>query len=237
MIIDLYLKGELVIVIGGGDEGMLKIRSLLTQDCKILLFSEESNNEIEKYVKQKKITFKKKKISNLDFLEKYKPIMIMGTTDDKELNRKIYQKAKTMNCHGYAVDDPMISDFSHPSLINIENIVQIAISTQGKSPIMAKKFRIEAEKIFKKVMKFRKAVDNCPFRQLKALSSRQHRRFNIACVPVTCNQATPSCSVKLRSRKSGAAVAAAGETHWISAEIGIQVVSNIETTLMSKLSR
>ena len=34
MIIDLYLKGELVIVIGGGDEGMLKIRSLLTQDCK-----------------------------------------------------------------------------------------------------------------------------------------------------------------------------------------------------------
>ena len=153
MIIDLYLKGELVIVIGGGDEGMLKIRSLLTQDCKILLFSEESNKEIEKYVKQKKITFEKKKISNLDFLEKYKPIMIMGTTDDKLLNRKIYQKAKDMNCHGYAVDDPMISDFSHPSLINIENIVQIAISTQGKSPIMAKKFRIEAEKIFKKVIK------------------------------------------------------------------------------------
>lgn len=153
MIIDLYLKGELVIVIGGGDEGMLKIRSLLTQDCKILLFSEESNKEIEKYVKQKKITFEKKKISNLDFLEKYKPIMIMGTTDDKELNRKIYQKAKDMNCHGYAVDDSMISDFSHPSLINIENIVQIAISTQGKSPIMAKKFRIEAEKIFKKVIK------------------------------------------------------------------------------------
>jgi len=89
----------------------------------------------------------------MDFLKKYKPIMIMGTTDDKLLNRKIYQKAKDMNCHGYAVDDPMISDFSHPSLINIENIVQIAISTQGKSPIMAKKFRIEAEKIFKKVIK------------------------------------------------------------------------------------
>ena len=153
MIIDLDLKGGLVIVIGGGDEGMLKVRSLLTQDCKILLFSEESSKEIQKYVKQKKITFKKLKISNLDFLEKYKPIMIMATTDDKELNRKIYQKAKNMNCYGYAVDDPMISDFSHPSLINIEDIIQIAISTRGKSPIMAKKIRIEAEKIFKKTIK------------------------------------------------------------------------------------
>ena len=153
MIIDLDLKGCLVIVIGGGDEGMLKIRSLLTQNCKILLFSEESSKEIQKYVKQKKITFKKLKISNLNFLEKYKPIMIMATTDDKELNRKIYQKAKSMNCHGYAVDDPIISDFSHPSLINVEDIVQIAISTRGKSPIMAKKIRIEAEKIFKKIIK------------------------------------------------------------------------------------
>ena len=98
MIVDLDLKKGLVIVIGGGDEGMLKVRSLLTQDCKILLFSEESNKEIQKYVKQKKITFKKLKITNLSFLKKYKPVMIMATTDDKELNRKIYQKAKSMNC-------------------------------------------------------------------------------------------------------------------------------------------
>ena len=153
MIIDLDLRGGLVIVIGGGYEGMLKIKSLLTQDCKILLFSEESNKEIQKYVKEKKLTFKKLKISSLDFLDKYDPIMIMATTDDKELNRKIYEKAKSMNCHGYAVDDPSISDFSHPSLINIEDIVQIAISTKGKSPIMSKKIRMDAEKIFKKIIK------------------------------------------------------------------------------------
>lgn len=153
MIIDLDLKGKLVIVIGGGDEGMLKVRSLLTQDCKILLFSEESNEEVREYVKKKKITFKKSKISNLDFLERYKPVMIMATTDDKELNRRIYEKAKSMHCHGYAVDDPVISDFSHPSIINIEDVVQIAISTRGKSPIMSKKIRIQAEKVFKKIIK------------------------------------------------------------------------------------
>ena len=101
-------------------------------------------------LKQKKITFKKLKISNLDFLEKYDPVMIMATTDDKELNRKIYEKAKSMNCYGYAVDDPSISDFSHPSLINIENIVQIAISTKGKKPNNVKRLELNAEKILKK---------------------------------------------------------------------------------------
>lgn len=153
MIVDLDLKGRLVIVIGGGYEGMLKIRSLLTQDCKILLFSEETSPEIQKYVDEKKIAFKKLKVTDVDFLEIYKPIMIMGTTDDKELNRKIYQKAKSMNCYGYVIDDPVSSDFSHPSLINIEDIIQIAISTRGKSPIMAKRIRIDAEKVFKKVIK------------------------------------------------------------------------------------
>ncbi|MEK0381625.1 MAG: NAD(P)-dependent oxidoreductase, partial [Nitrosopumilus sp.] len=39
MIVDLNLKGNLVIVVGGGDEGYKKVNSLLTQDCKILLIS------------------------------------------------------------------------------------------------------------------------------------------------------------------------------------------------------
>jgi precorrin-2 dehydrogenase/sirohydrochlorin ferrochelatase len=62
-------------------------------------------------------------------------------------------KAKKMRCYAYATDDPKISDFSHPSVINIGDTVQVAISTGGRSPLMAKKIKLEAEKIFKKVIK------------------------------------------------------------------------------------
>jgi len=62
LIVDLHLKGNLVIVIGSGNEGMKKVNSLFTQDCKILVIRDKSNSQIEKYVKQGKIQFKKTKL-------------------------------------------------------------------------------------------------------------------------------------------------------------------------------
>lgn len=149
---DLNLKENLVIVVGGGTEGLRKVNSLLTQNCKILVISDKINTQLSKYVKEKKIGFKKIKLKSTSFLSKYKPFLVMAATDDKQLNRKIVEKAKKMRCYVYAVDDPKVSDFSHPSVINIEDTVQIAISTGGKSPAMARKLRIQAEKIFKKIV-------------------------------------------------------------------------------------
>lgn len=149
---DLNLRENLVIVVGGGTEGLRKVNSLLTQNCKILVISDKINTQLTKYVKEKKIGFKKIKLKNTSFLSKYKPFLVMAATDDKQLNRKIVEKAKKMRCYVYAIDDPKVSDFSHPSVINIEDTVQIAISTGGKSPAMARKLRIQAEKIFKKIV-------------------------------------------------------------------------------------
>ena len=153
LIVDLNLNGKLVIVVGGGQEGLKKINSLLTQDCKILLVSDKTNRQIDSYVRQKKIIFKKMKLQNANFLSKFKPILVMAATDDRKLNRKIVEKAKKMRCYAYAADDPSVSDFSHPSVINIEDTVQIAVSTGGRSPAMARKIRMQAEKIFKKIIK------------------------------------------------------------------------------------
>jgi len=152
MIVDLHLKGNQVIVVGAGNEGMKKVKSLLTQDCKILVISNKSNSRIDSLVKSKKIKFKKLKLANANFLAEYKPYLVMATTDDKELNHKIVRKAKKMNCYAYASDDPEISDFAHPSVINIEDTVQIAISTGGKSPAMARKLKIKSEKFFRSLI-------------------------------------------------------------------------------------
>jgi precorrin-2 dehydrogenase / sirohydrochlorin ferrochelatase len=153
LIVDLNLHGDLVIVVGGGNEGLKKVNTLLTQDCKILLVSDSTNRQIQNYVKQKKISFRKMRLANANFLKKYKPFMVLATTDDKQLNRKIVQQAKSMRCYAYAADDPEVSDFAFGSVINIADTVQIAVSTGGKSPAMARKLKLQAEEIFKKVVK------------------------------------------------------------------------------------
>ncbi|MDE1876019.1 MAG: bifunctional precorrin-2 dehydrogenase/sirohydrochlorin ferrochelatase [Thaumarchaeota archaeon] len=152
MIVDLNLRGDLVIIVGGGNEGLKKVNSLLTQECKILLISDSTNRQIQNYVKQKKISFKKMRLANANFLKKYKPFMVLATTDDKALNRKIVEQAKSMRCYAYAADDPEVSDFAFGSVINIADTVQIAVSTGGRSPAMARKLKLQAEQIFKKVI-------------------------------------------------------------------------------------
>ena len=143
----------MVIVVGGGEEGLKKVNSLLTQDCKILVISDKINTQILDYVKKKKIQFKKIKLNDASFLSKYNPFLVMAATDDRRLNRKIVQKAKKMRCYVYAADDPEVSDFAHTSVINIDDTVQIAISTGGRSPAMARKIKLQAEKVFKKIIK------------------------------------------------------------------------------------
>jgi precorrin-2 dehydrogenase/sirohydrochlorin ferrochelatase len=150
LIVDLHLKGNLVIVIGSGNEGMKKVNSLFTQDCKILVISDKSNSQIEKFVKQGKIQFKKTKLKDATFLSKYKPYLVMATTSDITLNRKIVEKARRMKSYAYASDDPEVSDFAHPSVINIADTVQVAVSTGGSSPAMARKIRLKMESFLKK---------------------------------------------------------------------------------------
>ena len=129
---------------------MKKVNSLFTQDCKILVISNKSNSQIEKYVKQGKIQFKKTKLKDATFLSKYKPYLVMATTSDMTLNRKIVEKARRMKSYAYASDDPEVSDFAHPSVINIADTVQVAVSTGGSSPAMARKIRLKMESFLKK---------------------------------------------------------------------------------------
>jgi len=152
MIIDLNLHGKIVIVIGGGNEAQKRINSLLKQGCEIIVISDSVNSQINKLVKTKKIKLKKQKIQDTKFISKFKPNIIITTTNDKKINQKIINDAKRNNIIAYSSDNPEDSDFSNPAIIDFENIIQIAIFTGGRSPAMSKKIRIQSEKIFKKII-------------------------------------------------------------------------------------
>lgn len=142
MIIDLNLKGRQVVIAGGGREATKKVEAILSQDCELFVHAESFSEEITRWQKEGRVQIKPGHLLGGKFLEGYDNlILIMAATDDKALNRKIVEDAKQLRCYAYAVDDPEVSDFNHPSIINFHNTVQVAISTGGKSPLMAKSLR------------------------------------------------------------------------------------------------
>jgi precorrin-2 dehydrogenase / sirohydrochlorin ferrochelatase len=172
LIVDLNLAEKNVIVIGGGVEGVRKVKGLLGQNCKITVISERLNSYLEELAQQKKIEIVKMKIKNANVLDNYQNIfLVLAATDNKELNRKIVEKGRSMMSFVYAADDPPVSDFSYASIINIEGIMQVAISTFGKSPIMARRLRIKAERILRRTIK-QSDIENTKLQEFARMAAR-----------------------------------------------------------------
>ncbi len=153
MIIDLNVENKDIIVIGGGEEGFRKVKSLLGQGCNITLIADNINEELSNLIKDNNIKVIKTHLNNADILDNLpKPFMVLAATDDKMLNKAIVKKAKELGSLAYAADDPSISDFIHPAIINIKDTLFIAISTKGASPAMARVLRIKIEERLKDII-------------------------------------------------------------------------------------
>lgn len=153
MIVDLNLQGKSVIVIGGGNEAQKRINSLINEKCNVTVISNKVTSQISKLVKSKKIQLKKQNIQDTKFISKFKPDIIITTTNDKKLNQKIINAGKKKRIITYSSDNPEESDFSNPAIIDFEKMIQIAIFTGGRSPAMSKKLKKKSEELFKKIIR------------------------------------------------------------------------------------
>jgi len=172
LIVDLNVRGKHAIVIGGGTEGIRKIRGLLGQGCMITVISNRVNHFLANQAALGKIELVKARLSDARILEDYNDMfLVLAATNDHMLNRKIVEKGRSMGAFVYAADDPVVSDFSYASILNIEGVMQVAISTSGRSPIMARKVRIRAERVLRRII--RKAdIENAKLQEFARLAAR-----------------------------------------------------------------
>ena len=139
-------------MIGGGNEAQKRINSLVKEKCNIIVISNKVTSQISRLVKSKKIQLKKQNIQDTKFISKFKPDIIITTTNDKKLNQKIINTGKKRKIITYSSDNPDESDFSNPAIIDFEKMIQVAIFTGGKSPAMSKKLKRKSEEFFRKII-------------------------------------------------------------------------------------
>lgn len=172
MIVDLNVKGKRAIVIGGGTEGVRKVRGLLGQDCRITVISNRMNRYLTDQAALGNIELVKARLGDANILDKYDNVfLVLAATNDRELNRKIVEKGRSTGAFVYAADDPAVSDFSYASIVNIEGVMQVAISTSGKSPIMARRVRIRAERVLRRIIK-KTDIDNTKLQEFARQAAR-----------------------------------------------------------------
>jgi precorrin-2 dehydrogenase len=128
-----------VLIVGGGKVATEKLTFLIksSPNANILLVSKEFDSELLKLVKIHNIPTVKAAYNKSTLKNKQ---IIIAATNSKNINRQIYQDAKAENILINVVDKPDLCDFYSASIITKGN-VKIAISTDGKSPILSKRLR------------------------------------------------------------------------------------------------
>lgn len=129
-----------VLIIGGGEVGAEKLRYMLksSPEANITLVAETINSEISELLrKTEKIKLHLKSYQNSD-LEGINIVIV--ATDDKALNSLIRNEVKNKNILVNVADTPDLCDFYLGSIVT-KGDLKIAISTNGKSPTFAKRFR------------------------------------------------------------------------------------------------
>ncbi len=142
--VNLDIQKQRCLVVGGGSVGTRKVMTLVECGAVVTVVSPVATRRLLELAEKGSITLKKRPYqpSDLDTM-----FLVIGATNNDELNRQISMDAGRLNKLCNIADRPEACNFIIPSVINRGDLV-IAISTSGKSPAFAKKLRKDLEKIF-----------------------------------------------------------------------------------------
>ncbi|MBI9077253.1 MAG: bifunctional precorrin-2 dehydrogenase/sirohydrochlorin ferrochelatase [Desulfatibacillum sp.] len=125
------------VVIGGGAVGARKVKTLLECCAKVSVISPQAHASLDALADQGKITLHLRGYESNDLDGAF---LVIGATDDEDLNARISQDANQRNLLCNIADRPAACNFILPSIVKQKDLV-IAISTCGQSPAFAKKVR------------------------------------------------------------------------------------------------
>lgn len=137
------VKNRPCLVVGGGDVAYRKARHLIHAGARVTLVAPEIKTELEALLQNADGSLVWREFAPSDLDGQY---LVVAATDDIALNTRIYQAATQANILVNAVDDPKRSNFIFPALVD-RGAIQIAISSGGKAPVLARSLRekLEAE--------------------------------------------------------------------------------------------
>ncbi len=137
----LDLKGKPCALIGGGEVAARKVNLLLKAGARVTVYAPELGPILAGMVQEGKIVHRKTAFepSLLDDC-----VLAIAATDDKTVNRQVYEVATARRIPVNVVDQPALCSFILPSIIDRSPVIA-AVSTSGASPVLARLIRARLE--------------------------------------------------------------------------------------------
>ncbi|MGB0254693.1 MAG: precorrin-2 dehydrogenase/sirohydrochlorin ferrochelatase family protein [Flavobacteriaceae bacterium] len=127
------------LVVGGGFVALEKLEFLFksSPDAKVTLVSPMVREETQAFIADKDVQVIKQKFRPRFLRNKH---IVIATTDNPKVNERVYKLCRKRNLLVNVADNPPLCDFYMGGIVTKGNL-KIAISTNGKSPTLAKRLR------------------------------------------------------------------------------------------------
>lgn len=140
----LDIRERACLVVGGGKVGARKAKGLLTAGARVTVVSPVMDAALEALSPHEGLSLKRRVYRPGDMAGIF---LVIGATDNPELNRQIKSDAQATKSLCNVADQPQLCDFILPAVVN-QGDLALAITTAGKSPALAKRLRRQLQDQF-----------------------------------------------------------------------------------------
>ncbi len=131
-----------VVIVGGGNVCARKAETMMKYGARVTIVSPEFTEEIEQWARDGKLALKRKHYEEAD-LEG--AVLVIASTDDQSVNELVAADCRRRKIPVNVVDVTALCEFIVPAIIESGSI-QIAVSTGGKSPALARTLKEDLQR-------------------------------------------------------------------------------------------
>ena len=163
----LSTKGRHIVLSGGGDAALAKLRLLMKSQARISVFAADPATEIESWATEGKLTLHRRRLQIGDTLC---AALFYAADEDATEDARTAAIARAEGALVNVIDNLQDSQFITPAIVD-RDPVTIAIGTEGAAPVLARAIKADLEAklpaslgMMARIGKtFRKAADALPF--------------------------------------------------------------------------
>lgn len=138
------LKKRKCVVVGAGKIAAAKAAGLISQGACVHVIGPRAGDWIRAQARAGKLIWRRRKFADSDVKGAF---LVVAATNANSTNEAVFRACHAEGVLCNVVDDPRRCDFFYPAIVR-RGPLQIAISTSGRSPALARRLRMELERQF-----------------------------------------------------------------------------------------